>query len=395
MAQIREFRVDDNRPEENIDYKDKIRTHKKRSFIRNSVIIIVLALVGTLIYIYAKNQVYSQMVTTRQTDYHKVAETSFVESNGRFITYSKDGISCMDTKGSTIWNLTFEMQNPIVHAKGNMVAAADYNGHIVYLIDEKGTTTQIDTNLPIRSYALDESGNVAVILEDINTAWVNLYSKNGEKLAEAKATMTKTGYPVTVAVAGEVMGISYFYVDGENMKSSVTYCNFGGVGENVTDHIVSSYDYVGAVVPVLEFLDDENVFAVADNRLMFYKGSRKPVSTADVLLNEEIQGVYHGDGKVALIFYDKTGEGKYRMDVYATDGKKQVSIIFDMDFKDIILRNDQIFLYNEQQCCIYNMKGKMKYEGFFEGTASFVMATDSARKFAVIEDDSIKMVELK
>lgn len=395
MAEIREFRAKRTQENSNAEFKDKIKQYRKSSFIKRISIILIVTVVIVGLYSYVKNQTYSTMSTIREVEYNKVENTRFLESNGKLVTYSKDGISCMDTKGNALWNLTYEMQSPIVHAVGNMVAVADYNGHIIYLIGEKGNTVQIDTNLPIRDYALDKNGSVAAILEDTGTAWVNLYSKSGEKIAEAKATMTKTGYPVTVAVSGEVMGVSYFYADGKQMKSSVTFCNFGGVGENVTDHIVSSYDYANAVVPIIEFLDSETIFAVADNRLMFYSGSKKPVGKADVLLNEEIQSVYYGDGKVALVFYDTSGEGKYRMDVYTPDGKKQLSKIFDMDFKDIIIRNNQIMIYNEQQCCLYKMNGKVKYEGVFDGMAMYMMATDSPRKFILLEEDSLKTIEFR
>ena len=57
------------------------------------------------------------------------------------------------------------------------------------------------------------------------------------------------------------MGVSYFYVDGSSMRSSVTFYNFGGVGENTTDHIVSSYDYADAVVPIVEFVNAESAFS--------------------------------------------------------------------------------------------------------------------------------------
>ena len=34
--------------------------------------------------------------------------------DGKVVSYSNDGISCMDSKGNAIWNQTYEMQSPII-----------------------------------------------------------------------------------------------------------------------------------------------------------------------------------------------------------------------------------------------------------------------------------------
>ena len=177
------------------------------------------------------------------------------------------------------------------------------------------------------------------------------------------------------------------------MRSSVTFYNFGGIGENTTDHIVSSYTYTDAVVPMIQFMNSETSFAVADNRLMFFEGSKKPVSSADILLDGEIQGVYYSDSYVGLLFYDQTGESKYRIDVYDTSGKKVTSYGFDMDFKDILIRNDQIMIYNESKCIVAGLNGKLKYSGTFEDRVHYAAATDSPRKFVLIMNEGLATME--
>lgn len=395
MSNIREFHVVKGKTDSGAEFSNKIKKHRINGLLGKLSIVVLIIVVILLFVFQYKNQTYTSAVILSQVDRTNVEGTSFLENDGNIITYSKDGISSADAKGKALWNMTYEMQKPLVRTSEGIVAVGDYNGHIIYLIDGKGTTSEIDTNLPIRDFSVSSSGAVAAVLEDNSNSWVNVYDKQGTKIAEAKATMSKTGYPMAVTLSGEVMGVSYFFVDSDTMKSSVTFYNFGGVGENTADHIVSSYDYADAVVPVLHFMDNGASFAVADNRLMFYSGQKKPTGVADILLNEEIQGVYYGDNYVGLLFYDATGQSKYRLDVYSSEGKKQMSYMLDMDFKDILIQKDGVMVYNESKCMLIGMNGREKYTGTFSDSVLYMAATSSPKKFILVKDNALEAIELK
>ena len=393
MADRNNFRVVGGRSEAEASLTKRIRMHKLQSMLRVGIIAVVLVVLVLMFIIQYKNQVFSGYVISKQAEFTVLESTSYLENNGSIIRYSKDGISNTDAKGKMIWNLTYEMQSPIVRLADGYAAVGDYNGHIIYLVDKEGAAYEVDTCLPIRNFAVSPDGVVAAVLEDTGNSWINVFNKEGIQIVEAKATMSKTGYPLGVSLFGEVMGVSYFCVDGNSMRSNVTFYNFGGVGENTTDHIVSSYAYADAVVPMVQFMDEGTSFAVADNRLMFFEGTKKPVSTADILLDTEIQSVYYSDSHVGLLFYDQTGENKYRINVYDASGKKVMSYGFDMDFKDILIRNDQIMIYNESKCMVVGLNEKIKYSGTFEDRVHFMAATDSPRKFVLIMNEGLATME--
>ena len=393
MADRNNFRVVGGRSEAEASLTKRIRMHKLQSMLRVSIIAVMLVILVLMFIIQYKNQVFSGYVISKQAEFTVLESTSYLENNGNIIRYSKDGISNTDAKGKMVWNLTYEMQSPIVRLADGYAAVGDYNGHIIYLVDKEGTAYEVDTRLPIRNFAISPDGVVAAVLEDAGNSWINVFNKEGTQIVEAKATMSKTGYPLGVSLFGELMGVSYFCVDGNSMRSNVTFYNFGGVGENTTDHIVSSYAYVDAVVPMVQFMDEGASFAVADNRLMFFEGTKKPVSTADILLDTEIQSVYYSDSHVGLLFYDQTGENKYRINVYDTSGKKVMSYGFDMDFKDILIRNDQIMIYNESKCMVVGLNEKLKYAGTFQDRVHFIAPTNSPRKFVLIMNEGLATME--
>ena len=400
MADRKGFHV--VRPEENTENKEtkgslntQIVKHRLAVAIRAGIAIAVVVLLFIILKSRYQNQIYSVMNVTERFEKISLENNSYISNNGSVITYSRDGISATDGSGKVLWNLTYEMQKPIVHQSGGIVAVCDYNGHIIYMIDSSGKVTQIDTNLPVRDFSVAGEKRVAAILEDSSNSWVNLYDSSGNKVVEIKASMTKTGYPLAVALSGEVMGVSYFYVDGDSMRNSVTFYNFGGIGENTSDHIVSSYDYADAVVPIIGFMNNETCFALADNRLMYFTGSKKPISSSDTLINENIVGAYYGDTGIGLVFYDTSGEHKYRLDLFDTSGKKKMSYSYDMDFKDVLIHKGQIFIYNEDQCIVLDDSGREKYTGLFADKVLNVSTTDSNKKYIAVTKTAIETLNFE
>lgn len=394
MATIHRFPTK-QKDDEELSFSQKLRYHKLKTLAVALACACFVVILTIVLVTYYKNQIYTKIAVLNSVDRINIETNTYINNEGSLIVYSKDGVSCIDSKGGSVWNMTYEMQNPIVKRSKNYVAVADYNGHEIHMINKSGKINDIDTKLPVRDMSVSDDGLVGAIIEDNSNSWVYLYNYDGELLVEIKATLTKTGYPVSLSVSGEVMAVSYLYVDSDTMKSSVTFYNFGGVGENSSDRIVSSYEYVDAVVPMVEFLNKDSAYAVADNRLMFFVGDKKPTSSADILFSENLVGVYSGDGLVALVFYDTEGENKYRMDIYNDTGKKICSYKYDMDFKDILLSGGQVLIYNNSQCIIVDNSGKEKYNGTFEQPVNFVVTTDTARKYMFVKDATLDTVRFE
>ena len=69
---------------------------------------------------------------------------------------------------------------------------------------------------------------------------------------------------------------------------------------------------------------------------------------------------------MGLVYRDQSGEASYRLDVYNTGGDKVHSLLFDMDYSDIVFSKDQIIIYNDMDCRICNINGTDKFTGTFE-----------------------------
>ena len=81
---------------------------------------------------------------------------------------------------------------------------------------------------------------------------------------------------IAVSEDGVIMMVTYQFVDGSDTTSYVAFYNFGDVGQNEDDRIVSGYKYEGVVVPQIQYLDNNRSVALKDNGFTIYHGSQIP-----------------------------------------------------------------------------------------------------------------------
>ncbi len=398
MGNISLFKKKENTsPSGREDYLEKIKSHKFVLFWRGLLITVVIIGAITIAHITMKNKTYSSTEVASSAEISIQTNVNVEPFDNHILTYSKDGASCINSSGTAVWNETFEMQNPMCNICQNTVAIGDYNGRNIYIMNTEEVLGHISTTKPIKDFCTSANGVVAVVLDDTDATLIYMYDKEGNELVHFRTTMKESGYPACVSISpsGELVCVSFLFVDGNAIKSSVAFYNFGEVGQNSTDNYVSGYDYVDKVVPITRFFDDKNAFAVADDRVMFYSGAQKPVSIAERLQSESIQRVYYGEDYVGLVFNSTVPESKYRLDLYDKEGNLAGSIEINMDFSDVILEEDQVIIYNESTCKIYGINGKEKYNGYFEKSVYMVIPTTKKNKLTLVTADSIDTIELK
>lgn len=400
MINIRDYlkkKKDRDEGKVRVSYREKIKSHKFTIFYRLVLVFVLIAAVIAALYIQWKNKIYTETEILSSVPIHIVQGANLQPFAGYLLTYSKDGAGCMDIKGNAVWNQTFEMQNPMVDICQNVVAIGDYNGRTIYVMNTSGVIGSITTNKPIRDFCVAANGVVAVVLDDTDTTWIYLYDSQGKELVYFRTTMKESGYPVSTSISptGELLCVSYLFVDSGQMKSSVAFYNFGDVGKNNTNNYVSGYDYLNAIVPYTRFIDNKSVFAVSDDRVMFYSGGQKPMSAAEKLFNDEVQSVYYGNEYVGLVFNSTQSGNQYRLDVYHKSGELKQSIEFDVEYSDILFYGDQIIIYNESECCVYNINGTEKYSGSFDKATLVLIPQSASYRYMVVTPDSIDTIELK
>ena len=375
----------------------KILRHRTEILIRVGIVVIVLLLATGFFYFSYLNKEYDSINVVKSTDSVVTMGSDVMRFGSSILVYSNDGMKCVNEKGDVVWNETFQMQNPMIDISGDVVGIADYNGSIIYMMDKNGKLGTINTGMPIRKFCVSAKGLAIAILDDSDITPIHIYDTSGNTIAYSSTSMRNSGYPIDIAIteSGYVVAVSYLYVDNASYKTDVAFYNFGEVGQNQTDNLVSGYTYSNAIVPEVRFIDNANAVAVADNRLMFYTGDQKPVSSGEVLVEEEIAAVYYGEQYVALVF-NNTGEGdRYHVNIYDRNGKIKDTISFNIMYEDILLTGNHIVVYSSDECLVHVIGGMDKYNGPLEGGVLAVLPTGVNYRYVLVTNESIQTVELK
>ena len=374
------------------------RKQKMSLLLRIAVFTCIMAAVIVFIIQQQSERVYSGSEFREVTTVTIPSAATCLNLGNNILIYSKDGASCMNQSGSTLWSISYEMQQPVVSVCGNIAAIGDYEGSTVHILNAtEGEVGTIATNMPLRTLSVASNGEVAAVLEDSATTWIYIFDIQGNTIAYVKRTMEQSGYPIAVTLSpnGTLMCCSQLTVESSSVKTSVAFYNFGAVGQSETDRLVAGYDYEGEVAPYVRFLSNNVAVSVSDTRTTFYSGDEKPASGTNIFYKSDLEGVWSSDSYVALLFADPAGEEAYTLDIYNASGKEVGSIPFTMDYTSVQFFGDRVVIDDGQSMLLYSVNGTLQYSGSMGDAVSLVLPSTSANRLTLVTKSSIKTMILK
>ncbi len=394
MAKLRAIKGGRSEDTARENYKSKLKKHRAMNMYKTAIFIVLVVVIAIIIYARYESHVYTGYEVLDSHERIAPDSQKDLRLGDCFVSYSHDGIHCIDASGRTVWDQGYEIQDIKMDICDDVVAVASYNGRDIYILNKDEKLGSFKTNLPIRDITVAKTGRVTAVLNSSDSALINTYSPKGDLLYSGQMHMSGSGYPVSIALSpgGNLLCVSFIYVDAGTIKSTVAFYNLTEVGDNYTDFLVSSYDYTDLIVPEVGFLDDSTAYAVGDERFMIYKGSDQPESIGEHLFRDEIKSVYAGEGYLALVY--KGDETKYRADVYNTSDDLVGKFDIDFDYSDILFEKDDLVIYNDSRCLIYTYRGREKFDGSFRNGVRLIVPTDKAYRYVLSTQISVENIRL-
>lgn len=351
-------------------YRGK-NSHRRRISGRGKKAITVVAVIAAvcLVFLYVENRSYHSYKVLNTSEQEDVVSTQYVEMDGDILRYSPDGVSVVDSSMNTVWNETYTMQNPIADVNGSRAVIADSEGTSLYICDKKGVTGTVTTSYSIVKVRIAANGMVAAILDNDENTWINFYNSDGSLVAENLTKIDDPGYPMDVAVSDNgVMMVTFQYVDGSKTTSYVAFYNYGDVGQNEDDRIVSGYTYENVVIPQVECISESQYIALRDDGFSTYQGNQIPKEIKTINVKQEIVSTFFDDQRIGLVFKNNSKDSEYTMEVYSMNGQLKFRKNFNVAYSTIKMSDGNIIMYNSSQICVMNSRGVQKYMGSVDGT---------------------------
>ena len=81
--------------------------------------------------------------------------------------------------------------------------------------------------------------------------------------------------------------------------------------------------------------------------------------------------------------------------VYTNAGKLYLDKDFNFDYHSVECSNDEIIMYNENECVMFEYSGKEKFRYTFESRINSLLPKKTKNEYIVIDDNTIKEIKLK
>ncbi len=378
-----------------LTFEEKLARNRRRRLIGTGIAVALVFVVICGFYLYNRYHTFNNYVISKSIENTMTSGTQY-EAVGKYLyRYNTDGVSCITRKNEVKWSITYNMQAPIVDVCGTTMVIAEQQGTQIYVVNEDGLLGNFSSLLPILKVRVSNQGVVAVVLQDDDVTWVNLYDANGESIASNKTTISESGYPLDMDLSpnGGKLAVSYLGITEGVMTTEIVFYDFESSGKSEENFVINQETILGNSVPEIYFADNSTAIAVADNGFYVYKGNSMNRS-AEHQFEEEIVSCFHTEDEIGFLFSDITGESVYRMELYDYRGNRKTSTGVDAEFDTIRAQNGQILMFTSSSCSVYTKNGQLRYSSSYEKEVVDMYYFDEFRRYLVITQDSFDRIRI-
>lgn len=385
------------RPVVPLDDDGKNQNSNRNNRERTIAILVVVAMtiaVSIGIVAYTQWTMFTNISVVETYEDVNVVNSSCEDFLSGFLKYGKDGASYIDYQGETIWNEPYEISNPIAATSSLSAVIADLGGNQIVVVDEDGIKGEFETYLPIEKITVSEQGIVAVLMYDGQSPQIICYDAAGNTLVELKSTLVGNGYPTSLSLSSdaETLLVSYLQISETGIVGNYIYYSFSNA-DQVTEDVIASGSKESTIIPEVKFLKSNISVIISEQSLEIFKSDDTVELVAEIEFENDVESVFYGDAQVGLVFKNSVGDTK-ELRVYNTNGDVIVSTEITGEYEDIDIINNQIILYEKENCIIYTLSGKEKYNGEMSMELSGVFPVFGINKYVIIGDEGMKEVRL-
>ncbi len=398
MADTRKNGLHAVKRQEQKEYERQLREHRMNVLKRTIIAAVVTLLVvgGTALYMSLRRYTgYDIRASVERAD---TKATQFQEFQGNILKYSNDGAFYTDHNNEMIWNQTYEMSNPTVDTCGNYLVIYDKKGKDIYVLNKSGLVRSMETNYPITQVSIAGQGTIAVLMDNRSRGLLSLYDKEGNVLVSGAIHGEKGGYPVAIALSDDAikLGVSMLDVKDGTVKSSLAFYNFGSVGENAIDHVVSMTTYEDMFMPELDFVSKDCMLAITDKGVIIFEGSQTPKEKARVEFTEIVKSVFYNKEYIGTICEGTEDNTFDLIRVYDLNGKMRMEESTDVEYSKVeLLSSNEVCISNKTVCDIYTVQGVFKFHYEFEDELYCVIPGGSSLNYTFVLNGVTEQVRLK
>lgn len=381
-----------------IDSDARVEVRERRSAAPFVIAFIVLIMVVAAFFHYRNESMLAtsyEEAWNRETSGSGAALTfrGYCGFSGGIITYTKDGAEFTDENGNSVWQRSYQMNNPACDVNGSYAVIYDQGGTHLNIFSNEQCTGSGNTVLPLSLARVSGKGVVYTVQNDDDADFINVYRKDGAEIdLTVKSVVNGDGYPFDIAVSpeGSQLLTSYISVGDGVVTESVVFRNFGEVGQNEdARRVVGGFmdEFDGHIVTKVGFSGETYAHAFYDGGIVFF--STKVLNSPEVLkkveIEEEILAVASCKSGIAVIVRTEDDDEPRKLMIFDNEGNVSGSAGFNIPFEGLEINDTNVIIYSTDRILGYNLRGHLTADINYEGILSFVCGTVKQREFIAAE----------
>ena len=383
------------------DYEEldeQILEHRKYLLKRAlQVIAIIAVLVIGVELIYALRS-FDDYEVRNELDRSSSSTAQYQMFGDSLLEYSNDGITCIGKNNDIIWNQSFEMVLPEVQICGEYLVVYDAAGTKLFILTESGLEKSLEMTAPIQTVCIADQGTVAVLMKENQESQVKLFDKKGNELANGKFYGDKGGFPIDIALSydGTKLAVDMVDVTQGKVKTTISFYNFGSVGQSEIDNNVGTYTFEDVIVPKIDYVSNSRMIGMGTGKMLVFDGMQKPELAKTIEIEEEVQSFFYNEKYIGIVYDNAEVENSWHIKVMDMRGKTVMENDTTIAYDNIeFMSGNEICVTNATQCEIFTIHSIKKFTYEFDKELYKVFATGDGQNYTFIFKDTIEEVKLK
>ncbi len=326
-------------------------------------------------------------------------------NNDSLLQIGKESVTCFNVTSSyskkVLWQEIAYTKYPLISQNGNLVCVYDKQGYNGIVYDENGKLYELKVNLPILSVALNKNGYSAVLqksnTESDSKSVITIFNNEGTKLLDRISYEENGGVPLAVAISdnNETFCTSYLDVGNNNILSKVIFFKIDG--KELKDNLFSSFEFQGSIVTDLKYLDDENIIAIADDKLIRINLFSEKKEEKEI--EDRIKFVNLNFDNMIVLVCDKntsqfSSDAKY-VEYYSTNLKKKKEQVIYNTVSQVTANKNFVSCGNGSEYNIYSKVGVAKCKASFNVDVKNVLISNRTNTVYVATSKGLDVYKMQ
>lgn len=379
------------------EYGNRKKRHKRRRNFIITVLLLVLAVVGGIYVVKLVNRSYQSFEVVKSAEVAGENAGGYLNYGQAVVKYSKDGAVAIDKDGRTLWNVSYEMADPIADTCGKYVVIGDRGSDTVHIINEKGSVGSYSTVYDIMKVEVAKQGVVAAMMEEGEHNYISLFDSDGTNLGEIKTTVSGEGFPLDFSLSedGKKLVTSYLSITEGKLVDKISFYNYGEVGQNMTDRFVGGWVFdEGILVPRVAFVNNDTVCVYKNSGFNIYSMDQIASEMVKKDLEGKILSIFYNEKYTGVVLESEDNSAKHLL-LFDLSGKKVLDKALDYDYKEISMTDEEIIMHDNSSCIIMKMNGKVKFRGSFDGNIEAFYPINNLDRYFLVNEARISQILLK